>query len=121
MTADRKALIRQYKETPRPMGVGVVRNITNGKCYLFAARDLQGVINRNRAQLKYVGHPNTALQADWTALGESAFVIEILDTLPESDDPAYDPREDLKALEAMWLEKLAPWEPAGYHKPRPVR
>jgi hypothetical protein len=103
------------------MGVGVVRNTTNGKCFVFAARDLPAVMNRNRAQLRYVGHSNKALQADWKALGEAAFVIEVLDTLPASDDPAYDPRDDLRALEAMWLEKLAPWEPAGYHRPRAQR
>ena len=35
---DRKDLIRQYKESTRPMGVGVVRNTSNGKCYVFAGR-----------------------------------------------------------------------------------
>jgi hypothetical protein len=33
-------------------------------------------------------------------------VFEVLDTLSSSDDAAYDPTNDLAALEDMWLEKL---------------
>ncbi len=116
MIADRKALIRQYKETPRAKGVGMVRCTANGKLYLFTAQDLPGVLNRNRVQLRANAHPNKALQADWNALGEAAFELAVVDTLSDPGDPAYDPRDDLKALEAMWLEKLAPWEPVGYHR-----
>ena len=36
MTTDRKAKIREYKETPRVMGVGAVRNTANGKVLLIA-------------------------------------------------------------------------------------
>ena len=31
------------------------------------------------------------------------------------DDPARDYRDDLKALEAMWMEKLKPFGERGYH------
>ncbi len=35
--------------------------------------------------------------------------------LKPGDDPAYDHRDDLKALETMWLEKLKPVGERGYH------
>jgi hypothetical protein len=66
---DRKALARDYKNTPRPMGVYCVRNIVNGKAFLGTARDL----------------------------------------------PGYDPRDDLRALEALWLDRLQPYGERGYH------
>jgi hypothetical protein len=118
VSADRKALIRAYKETPRQMGVGAVRNTGGGKVLLVTGRDLPSLLNRHRAQLRLHAHANRALQRDWDALGSEAFVFEVVDTLaPPADKPDYDPTEDLKALEALWLEKLRPYEPEGYHKP----
>lgn len=116
MPADRKALIRQYKESARPMGVGVVRNLRDGRVYVFAGRDLPALLNRNQAQLRLGAHPSRSLQADWDSLGREAFEVVVLDTLPPAEDPAHDPTDDLRALEAMWLEKLAPFEPAGYNR-----
>ena len=116
MPIDRKELVRKYKETPRPMGVGIVRNTTNGKAFLFAGRDVPALINRNQAQLRLSAHPNKVLQSDWDTLGRDAFEFAVLDTLPEPADPAYDALEDLRALESLWMEKLAPFEPAGYHR-----
>lgn len=118
MIADRKALIREYKETPRTMGVGAVRNTTNGKVLLVSSRDLPAMLNRQRAQLSLDAHPNRALQQDWNALGPAGFVFQVLDTLKPDDTPGYDPAEDLRTLEALWLEKLSPFEPAGYHRRR---
>ena len=34
---------------------------------------------------------------------------------PPSDRPGYNPADDLKALEALWLEKLMPFEERGYN------
>ena len=53
------------------------------------------------------GHPNPRLQSDWAAEGPDAFVFEVLDTLSPNDDPDYDPGDDLRMLEELWLEKLA--------------
>ncbi len=117
MSTDRKALIRQYKETPRTMGVGQVRNLASGKVLVIAGRDLPSLLNRHQAQLRLNAHNVKALQADWNAEGADAFVFEVLDTLaPPADKPDYDPASDLKALEDLWLEKLSPFEPAGYHR-----
>lgn len=115
MTIDRKALIRHYKQTPRSMGVGAVRNTTSDKALVVAGRDLPALLNRHQAQLRLNAHANRALQADWNRLGPDAFEFVVLDTLAPKDAPDYDPTEDLRTLEELWLEKLNPFEPAGYH------
>ncbi len=38
-----------------------------------------------------------------------------------ADTLGYDPTEDLEALEALWMEKLAPFESNGHHRrPEPT-
>lgn len=120
MSVDRKALIRQYKETARPMGVGVVRNLATGKTLVVAGVDLTALLTRHRVQLKFGGHQVKALQVDWNAQGADAFAFEVLDTLepPDEPTPGWDPTADLKALEQLWMEKLGPFEPDGYHRRR---
>lgn len=116
MALDRKALIQQYKDTPRTAGVGAVRNTANGKVLLVAGADLPALLNRHQAQLRLHAHANRALQSDWNGLGADAFEFVVLDTLAPKDAPGYDPAEDLHTLEELWLEKLSPYEPAGYHR-----
>ena len=118
MATDRKALIREYKDTPRIMGVGIVRNKANGKALVVASQNLPALLNRHQAQLRLGVHANGALQQDWTA-GSDQFEFAILDTLPPADKPDYDSTEDLRVLEALWMEKLRPFEPAGYHRKPP--
>lgn len=116
MSIDRKALVRQYKETPRTAGVAVARNRSNGKRFVFGGVDIPALINRHRTQLKIGSHPNRALQADWNALGADQFDFEVVDTLAAPETADVDQRDDVAALEALWLEKLAPYEPARYNK-----
>lgn len=116
---DRKAAIRQYKESRRPMGAYRVRNNRNGKSLVGTAVNVPAMLNRQQAQLRMGLHPNRELQQDWNALGPEAFEFEILDTIEPADRADYDPSEDLRALEALWLEKLSPFEDRGYNaKPR---
>jgi hypothetical protein len=116
MAIDKKALAREYKETPRTAGVAVVRNQANGKSFVIAGVDIPALINRHRTQLKFGGHPNKTLQADWNAVGSDQFTFEVVDTLPLPETADVDQRDDVAALEALWLEKLAPYEPAGYNR-----
>lgn len=116
MRKDRKELIREYKETPRTMGVGVVRNTSNGKVLVLSGRDIPALLNRHQAQLRFGAHRNRALQQDWDAFGAESFQFEVVDTLEPRDDPNYDPSADLDELEALWIEKLQPFEPAGYQR-----
>lgn len=115
---NRKALIREYKERPRSMGVYQVRNRVDGKVLVGASVDLPAILNRNRAALRLRSHTNRALQNDWNTLGPDAFAFEVLDTLELPDDPDYDPGDDLRTLEALWMEKLSPFGERGYHRRR---
>jgi hypothetical protein len=113
---DRREIIKEYKKTIQPMGIVQIKNITNNRVYLTASANMPGTINSMRFQLKMGSFlPSPRLAADWKELGEENFIIEVLDELKPVDDPAYDYRNDLKALEAMWLEKLKPFGEQGYH------
>jgi hypothetical protein len=112
---DRKALTREYKQGHRPMGVYGIRNTVNGKVLVGAGKELPTQLNSQRARLSLGMHENAALQQDWNALGPKAFEFEILDTLVHSDEPGHDSAEDLRVLEALWLEKLSPYDERGYN------
>jgi hypothetical protein len=114
---DRKALIRQYKETRRPAGIYRIRNTTNGKSLVGASTDLPSMLNRLRFQLGSGSTLMPELQADWNRLGPDAFAFEVLDTLePPPDQPGWDPADDLRELEQLWLEKLSPYGERGYNR-----
>lgn len=103
---NRKELVRRYKETPRPMGVFRIRNTVTGFSLVASSIDVPAILNRQKAQLKFGGHPTVALQREWNEHGAEAFEFEVLDLLTPPDDPEYDPTSDLIALEELWLEKL---------------
>jgi len=103
---DRKELIRDYKQTPRPAGVYRVRHLSSGRALVGSSPDAPAMLNRIRAQLRMHGHPNRRLQEDWESDGPTAFVFEVLDLLPPSENPESDPADDLETLEALWREKL---------------
>lgn len=103
---DRKARIRQYKETLPPAGVFRVRNTATGKSLVGSSANLPGTFNRHRFQLEHGSHPSRELQADWSALGPDAFEFEVLDQLKPSDKPDSNATEDLRVLKELWLEKL---------------
>jgi hypothetical protein len=94
----------------------VVRNTVNGKSLVISGKDLPSLLNRHLAQLRLNAHMVKQLQADWNAQKGEAFAFEIVDTLEPRDEPGYDPRKDLEALEELWLEKLGSYEPAGYNR-----
>jgi hypothetical protein len=113
---NRKELVKEYKKTIQPMGIVQVKNLKNGRMYLTASANTPGTINSIRFQLRTGTFlPSPALAQDWQEMGEQSFVVEVLDELKPVEDPAYDYRDDLKALETMWLEKLKPFGERGYH------
>jgi hypothetical protein len=103
---DRKARVRQYKETPRPAGIYRVRNTATAKSLVGSSPDLPGMLNRLRFQLENGSHPDRELQADWDAQGPDAFAFEVLDRLEPKSEPSYDPIKELRVLKEMWLQKL---------------
>jgi hypothetical protein len=104
---DRKARVRQYKETARPAGVYRVRNTAKRKSLVGSTVDLAGMLNRLRFQLENGSHPDRELQSDWNESGPNAFEFEVLDRLEPKAERDYDPIEDLRVLKEMWLHKLA--------------
>ena len=120
MPIDRKALIRQYKETRRPAGVFRVRNTVNGESLVGTSVDPPSMPNRQRAQLRMGIYDNRALQTDWNTLGADAFEFEVLDVLTPPEQADWNPRDELHVLEKLWLEKLAPLGDRGYNpEPKP--
>jgi hypothetical protein len=103
----RKERIREYKETRLPAGVYVVRNTLTGKSLVGSSPNLPGMLNRQRFQLDMGGHPDKELQADWKESGPGSFEFEVLDQLETPEGTVSAQAEDLRALLAMWLEKLS--------------
>lgn len=112
---DRRALKREYKETPRTMGIYRVQNKTNGKALVGSSVNAPAMLNRHRAELRMGVHKNRALQEDWNELSAEGFAFEVVDVLKPPDDLGYDPTADLKALEELWLDRLSPFGDRGYN------
>lgn len=118
MKESNKQLKKDYQQTPRPMGILLIRNNQSDKVFLVSSPNLPGAINRHRSQLKLGGHPNKELQADWNQLGSDAFAFEIVDELSPGSDLKQDYRGELTSLEDLWLEKLQPFGERGYNLPK---
>ena len=114
---DRKAKIRKYKDTPRPMGIYQIKNKVNGKVLIGESINLPAILNRYKGELKMGSCRNIALQKEWNQFGHEMFEFKELEILKPADDPAYNPAEDLRVLEALWIEKLSPFSDKGYNKP----
>lgn len=112
---DKQALKQQYKEAEIPVGVYRGWNKLGDRSLVGSSLNLPAILNRNRTELKAGGHRNRELQSDWNALGEEAFVFEILDMLPPRDEPGYDVKRELRVLEDLWLERLEPYGERGYN------
>ena len=113
---DKKALIKQYKDTVQPMGVFKIENKVNGKILIISSNNLPGRVNREKFQLDMGNHTNTELQKDYKQYGKDNFAFEIIDQLKPKEEPGYNYSDDLAVLEAMWLDKLQPYGEKGYNE-----
>jgi hypothetical protein len=118
---DKKGLIKQYKQTIQEMGIYQIKNRINGKIFIGNAKNIKGILNSNKFQLKIGRHFNQELQQDYNKYGETNFDYEILDYLKPKEDQNYDYTEDLNILEDMWLDKLQPYNEKGYNSKKPNR
>lgn len=114
---DRKTIIRNYKETVHPMGIYQIKNKINGKVLIGSSANMPAILNRYRAELKMGSCRNGSLQQEWQQFGPDAFEFGQLEILDPLDDPTYNPAEDLRCLEEMWIEKLKPFGEKGYNTP----
>jgi hypothetical protein len=115
MAPTRRELIEAYKQNPPTMGIFQIRHLPTGRVFVVRARNLQGIMNSHRFQLRFGSHPNKRLQEDWTASGPDAFAFEVLDELAPVDALGKDASADLADLEALWLDKLQPYGDRGYN------
>lgn len=118
---DKKAAIREYKLSHRPMGVFQIRNKFSGKVLIDSSINVPGKINRHTLQLNIGSHSNKTLQADWKEFGPDAFEFETLEPLEPRDDPNYDYAADLSVLEELWLERASPFGENGYNEKKLTR
>lgn len=102
----RRELVREYKEQKPRQGVYAIRCAASSEVWASASPNLEKQQNSTWFQLRMGGHPNRAMQAAWKAHGEDAFSFEIVAELPDEERSAYALKADLKALEAVWREKL---------------
>ncbi len=101
--AELKAAARERKV---PMGVYALRNLATGLVRLGCSVNVPAAVNRHHFMLRMGSHPDKALQAEWRRDGGDSFVFEMLDLLPEKDEPGFDPVDDLLALLALWTTQL---------------
>lgn len=120
-TKTRKEIHREYKERVKPAGIFQVKNLVNNKVLLGSSLNLEGPLNKHRFMLKINSHPNKELQNDWNELGPEQFSFEILETVPPSDDPNFNLKDELTLLEEIWLEKLQPFGERGYNSSAKIR
>jgi hypothetical protein len=102
----RKELKQDYRNLKPPMGVFVIRNLTNGRFLLHASLNLTGGMNRLKVEITPSTAPNVELLRDWKTMGPEAFEIRVLDVLEPRDVPGWDPKDDLKELKALWQARL---------------
>ena len=113
---NKKELIKQYKQTTQPMGVYQIKNKRNGKLFIGSTKNIPGKLNSHKFQLGNNLHTNFEMQRDFNEIGEEGFSFDTIDLLTPREDLKYDYTEDLKILEAMWVEKLQPFDDNGYNK-----
>lgn len=112
---NRKEKIKAYKQSIQPMGIYQIKNKANGKIFLGSSKNLKGILNRVRFQLKNNSYTNKDLQKDFNVFGETNFSFDILDYLEPKEDTQGDYTKELKTLESMWLEKIQPFDELGYN------
>ncbi|MEK7705589.1 MAG: GIY-YIG nuclease family protein [Myxococcota bacterium] len=121
-TSERKReLKRAYRERPKPAGIFQVKNTVTGKVLLGSSLNLDGSLNRHRFMLVNGSHYNRALQQAWKDDRPGAFVFEILDVVDVKDEPGFNLKDELAALEQAWIEKIGPFGERTYNEGAEIR
>lgn len=113
----KKVLKQQFKEASVEAGVFQIKNTKNNKIFVGSTKNFK-TINGIKFMLSTNAYTsNKQLQKDWNEYGSDAFEFEILEKLKkDNDDPYFNEKEALQALEEKWLEKLQPYGENGYNE-----
>jgi hypothetical protein len=112
----KRVLKQQFKETSVEAGVFQIKNTINDKIYLGSTKNFK-TLNGIQFMLATNAYTtNKELQKEWNQYGKDAFSIEILEKLKKNDDPYFNEKEALLALEEKWLETLQPYGEGGYNQ-----
>ena len=104
-SADRKALINDYKDRETIAGVFAVICSATGRAWVGQSRHIDTQQNGLWFALKMGGSPYRSLQTEWTAHGGDSFRFEQLDRLPpDLTDMAR--KDELKKRAALWAARL---------------
>lgn len=104
-SADRKALINDYKDRETIAGVFAVICSATGRAWVGASRHIDTQQNGLWFSLKMGGSPFKSLQAAWKAHAPEDFRFEQLDRLsPDLSDMAR--KDELKKRAALWAARL---------------
>ncbi|HYW57489.1 MAG TPA: GIY-YIG nuclease family protein [Polaromonas sp.] len=118
MNTNNRELRRQYKLTPPPMGIYLIRNTVNQRVFVGASTNVQGAINRERFDLQQKSHRNSRLLQDWLAYGSETFTFEVLSTVLPRTEPDFDYKAELASLLELWREELQCYGESGYNTNR---
>ncbi len=69
---------------------------------------MDAIWNRNKMELNFGNHRNSALQCEWKQFGERNFNYEILAEVVQKDEDKIDYNKEVKTLEAMFTKELEP-------------
>jgi hypothetical protein len=103
---DRKAAVAAYKERKIVAGIYAVRCVPTGQRWLGKAVELSRVQNGLWASLRMGTSYFKTLQAAWNEHGETAFVLEEVERLPDDVEPIAQPRFLKERLE-HWKAELS--------------
>ncbi|MBO9708979.1 MAG: GIY-YIG nuclease family protein [Caulobacter sp.] len=84
-SADRRALMRDYKDRKVEPGVYAVRCQVTGQAWVGATPDLATRQSGIWFSLRQGGHSCASLRAAWNAHGEEAFVFEVLEAIDDTE------------------------------------
>lgn len=107
---DRREAARAWKERKAEIGVFVVRCAATGQAWVGATPNPDAAQNKLWFSLKTGGYPNKGLQQAWTAHGEGAFSLDLLERrewdAAGSADPAYVRNALMKDRATYWRAEL---------------
>ncbi|MCC6919246.1 MAG: GIY-YIG nuclease family protein [Alphaproteobacteria bacterium] len=101
---DRKAAIAAYKERKPVPAIYVVRCLATGEEWIGESRNIDTQQNGIWFALRQGAHLNRDAQAAWNKYGPDGFAFEVVERLPEEENPQF-LRAELKARAAFWLKE----------------